>query len=232
MWEQVQEMLGRTAQRSLENTVAFLPGLLALIVISLVAVLIAVVARWLVVRALRGIEFDRRAELLGLGAVADWSAVGPPSAVAARTVMWLILLAGLLVGLSALDAALPEAFARAIFAYLPDVLAALVILVLGAVLARFLARSVLIGAVNLHLPSARLLSVGVKWLVLVLAWTMALEHLGIGQSTLRLAFGILFGGIVLTLALAVGLGAQELVRTTLERQARPPEEGSDKLTHV
>ena len=44
----------------------------------------------------------------------------------------------------ALDAALPEQFARAIFAYLPNVLAAILILVLGAVLARFLARSVLI----------------------------------------------------------------------------------------
>jgi hypothetical protein len=197
-----------------------------------VAVVIALVARWLVLRLLRSMDFDRRAELLGLGAVADWSAVGPPSLVAARAVMWLILLAGVLAGLSALDAALPEQFARAVFAYLPNVLAALVILVLGAVLARFLARSVLIGAVNLHLPSAHVMSVGVKWLVLVLAWTMALEHLGIGQSTLMLAFAILFGGIVLALALAVGLGAKDLVRTTLEQQSRPPQAGTDKLTHV
>lgn len=231
MWEQVQDMLRRTAQRSTDNLVEFLPGLLALIVISLLAVVIALVARWLVLRALRGMDFDRRAELLGLAAVADWSAVGPPSMVAARAVMWLILLAGLLAGLSALDAALPEQFARAIFGYLPNVLAALAILILGAVLARFLARSVLIGAVNLHLPSARVISVGVKWLVLVLAWTMALEHLGLGRSTLTLAFAIFFGGIVLALALAVGLGAKDLVRAALERQARPPQ-GSDKLTHV
>jgi hypothetical protein len=232
MWEQVQDMLQRTAQRSIDNTVEFLPGLLALVVISLLAVVIAVVARWVVLRALRGMDFDRRAELLGLGAVADWSAVGPPSLVAARVVMWLILLAGVLAGLSALDAALPEQFARSIFAYLPNVLAALVILVLGAVLARFLARSVLIGAVNLHLPSARVMSVGIKWLVIVLAWTMALEHLGIGQNTLMLAFAILFGGIVLAVALAVGLGAKDLVRATLDRQAHPPPEGADKLTHV
>jgi hypothetical protein len=231
MWEQVQDMLRRTAQRSTDNLVEFLPGLLALIVISLLAVVIALVARWLVLRALRGMDFDRRAELLGLGAVADWSAVGPPSVMASRAVMWLILLAGLLAGLSALDAALPEQFARAIFAYLPSVLAALAILTLGAVLARFLARSVLIGAVNLHLPSARAMSVGVKWLVLVLAWTMALEHLGLGRSTLMLAFAIFFGGVVLALALAVGLGAKDLVRAALERRAHPPQ-GSDKLTHV
>lgn len=232
MWEQVQEMLQRAAQRSVENTIEFLPGLLGLVVILLVSVLIAAVARWIVLRALHGIDFDRRAQHAGLGGLADWPALGGPSSLVARVVMWLILLAGLLAGLSALDAALPEQFARTIFAYLPDVLAALLILVVGVLLARFLARAVLIGSVNLQLPSARLLSVGVKWMVLVLAWTMALEHLGIGRQILTLAFGILFGGIVLTLSLAVGLGAKDLVKGALERQVHPPDEPTDKLTHV
>lgn len=232
MWEQVQEMLRRAAQRSLENAVEFLPGLLGLIVILVVSFLVGATVRWLLLRALRGMHFDRRTEQMGLGALADWSALGGPSLVVARVAMWLIVFAGLLTGLSALDAALPEQFARAIFAYLPDVLAALLILIAGTLAARFLARSVLIGSVNLRLPSARLLSVGVKWMILVLAWTMALEHLGIGRQILTLAFGILFGGIVLTLSLAVGLGAKDLVRDALERQVRPPEEPTDKLTHV
>lgn len=232
MWEQVQEMLRRAAQRSLENTVEFLPGLLGLIVILVVSCLIGATVRWLLLRALRGMHFDRRTEQMGLGGLADWSALGGPSLVVARVAMWLIVLAGLLAGLSALDAALPEQFARAIFAYLPDVLAALLILVVGTLVARFLARSVLIGSVNQRLPSARLLSVGVKWMILVLAWTMALEHLGIGGRILTLAFSLLFGGIVLTLSLAVGLGAKDLVRDALERQVRPPEESTDKLPHV
>ena len=97
-------------------------------------------------------------------------------------------------------------------------LAAVVVLVAGTILARFLARSVLIGAVNLNLQYARLLSVGVKWLVVVLAVTIALEHLGIGGGIIPLAFGILFGGIVLALALAVGLGSKELVSRSLERE--------------
>lgn len=232
MWEQVEVMLRRAAQRTIDNTAEFLPGLLGLIVILLFALVIAIVTRWLVLRALRGIQFDQRAEHLGLGAVADWSALGGPSVLIARVVTWIILLAGLLAGLSALDAAMPEQFARAIFAYIPDLLAAMLILVIGAVMARFLARSVLIGSVNMQLPSARLLSVGVKWMVLVLAWAMAFEHLGIGRQILMLAFGILFGGIVLTLALAVGLGAKDLVRGALERQSRSARESTDKLTHV
>jgi hypothetical protein len=78
---------------------------------------------------------------------------------------------------------------------------------------------VLIGAVNHNVQYARFLSLGVKWLVLVLAAAMALQHLQIGGRIVDLAFGILFGGIVLTLALAIGLGSKDLVSRSLERQA-------------
>jgi hypothetical protein len=75
---------------------------------------------------------------------------------------------------------------------------------------------VLIGAVNAQLQYARFLSLGVKWLVLVLTAAMVLDHLEIGGTVAVLAFGILFGGIVLTLALAVGLGSRDLVSRSLE----------------
>jgi hypothetical protein len=232
MWDQVQNMLSHAALRTAERVAEFLPGLVGLLVILLVSLALAMVTRALVLRGLKGLQFDQRAEHWGLTALADWSAVGGPSLLLARIVMWIIIIAGVLASFSALDAALPEAFARRVFGYLPDVLAALLILLLGSGLARFLARSVLIGAVNLQMPWARLLSLGVKWLVVVLTWAMALEHLGIGRRILPLAFGILFGGIVLSLALAIGLGSKDLVRSSLQRQGKEPGERPDTLPHV
>ena len=111
-------------------------------------------------------------------------------------------------------------------------LAALMILIVGAVAARFLARSALIGAVNMQIRSARLLSLAVKWLVLLVAVAMALDHLGIGRTVLLLAFAILFGGIVFAAALAVGLGARDAVSRTLEQQLREPPSADDKVSHV
>ena len=46
---------------------------------------------------------------------------------------------------------------------------------------------------------------------------MVLEHLEIGGTVVDLAFGILFGGIVLTLSLAIGLGSRDVVSRSLER---------------
>jgi hypothetical protein len=93
---------------------------------------------------------------------------------------------------------------------------------------RALERSVLIGAVNMGLHSARLLGLGARWLLLLLATAMALEHLGIGGTILTAAFAIVFGGIVLSLSLAVGLGARDVVARSLERhfKEQPGEEDS------
>lgn len=98
----------------------------------------------------------------------------------------------------------------------------------------YLARGVLIGAVNMNLQYARLLSVGVKWLVIVLALAMALEHLRIAPRVVELAFGVLFGGIVFALALAVGLGSKELVTKSLSDDAKKPatEAIEDLLHHL
>jgi hypothetical protein len=64
---------------------------------------------------------------------------------------------------------------------------------------------------------------------------MALEHLGIGGQIVRLGFGILFGGIVLALALAVGLGSKDMVSRSLERQTGKSveeEESAGRFHHL
>jgi hypothetical protein len=148
-------------------------------------------------------------------------------------VFWTVVLVGFLIGVAAFDSALTSRLVLRLFGYLPNVLAAALVLLIGSVLARYLARSVLIGAVNMNLQYARLLSAGVKWMILVLAVAMALEHLAIGGRIVFLAFGILFGGIVLALALAVGLGSKELVSRSLEREAsKLPVESEEPFRHL
>ena len=170
-------------------------------------------------RFLTGIHFDERASRWGFASPLEWSAGKSPALLVARIVSWMIVVFGFLIGIASFDATLTSQLAHSVFAYLANVLGALVVLLAGTIIARFLARSVLIGGVNMNLQYARLLSVGVKWLVNVLAVAMALEQLKIGGGIVNLAFGILFGGIVFALALAVGLGSKELVSRSLEGEA-------------
>ncbi len=62
---------------------------------------------------------------------------------------------------------------------------------------------------------------------------MALDHLQVASEVVHLAFGILFGGIVLALALAVGLGSKELVSRSLEREStRAAADAEEPIRHI
>jgi hypothetical protein len=230
MVEQFDRALRLAGTRIVESVANFLPGALVFLVLVLGALLVASVLRLVLRRALQGLDFDRRAELLGIS-LAEWTPTHSASALLASIAYWIVLGLGLLLGLTALDAALPSQFAVSVLQYVPNLVAALAILVVGGVAARYVARAMLIGAVNMGVQYARLLSVTVKWLVLIVAVAMALDHIGIGRTVLVLAFAILFGGLVLTLALAVGLGAKDAVSRALERQLRESTD-DDKLHHV
>ncbi|HEY7683221.1 MAG TPA: hypothetical protein VH879_11305 [Gemmatimonadales bacterium] len=218
MWDEITLALQQSFSRVLSSFVSFLPEVVAMLAAVFIAAVIGAVARWVVCRILYGLKFDRRLDQWGLSAIAEWSPDHSPTRLLGRVVFWVFLLCGMLVGLAALEATLMPTMLARLIAYLPNVFVAILLLLFGTVLARFLARGVLISAVNQRIQSAGLLSVGVKWLVLILAAAMALEHLSIGGDILKLAFGILFGGIVFALALAVGLGSKDVVSRSWERQ--------------
>lgn len=217
MWTHVNEVLNQAITRLTSTVANFLPGLLALLVIMFFTVIVAVVLRAMIRRSLERVRFDSRLDQWGFSALSEWSPGQSPSRLIARIAFWSTLGLGLLVGVSALDVRFTSTLAMQLLGYVPNVAAAIVVLAVGVVASRFLARSVLISAVNMQIQSARMLSLGVKWLVMVLTLAMALQQLRIGGPIVILSFAILFGGIVLTLALAVGLGSKEMVSRSWER---------------
>lgn len=233
MWTQIDDALMESLRRVLTSLASLLPGLVALLVSVILAALVGGLARWVLVWLLRAFRFDRRLERWGAAAIADWSPGHSPTRLVGRVVQWIMVLLGALVGLAALDNTLMTTMLGRLGTYLPNVFVAVALLIVGTVLARFLSRGVLITAVNMQIQSARLMSLGVKWLVLLLTVAMALDHLSIGGKILQLAFGILFGGIVLALALAVGLGSKDVVTRSWERQEERQADGTEEpLEHL
>jgi hypothetical protein len=217
MWDQVKQALDQSTTKFLTGLAHQLPGMVALIVALLISFVLAWVLAIVVRRLLASIRFDERLNRWGFASIQEWSPMNSPTRLVSRTTACVVILAGFLIGIAAFDAESTSLLVRSVFAYVPNIVGAMLVLLVGSIIASFLARSVLIGAVNLNLQYARLLSLGVKWLVIVLAVAMALDHLKIAPGIVDLAFGILFGGIVLTLVLAVGLNSKELVSKSLER---------------
>jgi hypothetical protein len=232
MWDSVNRALTQAAERVIMSVAGFLPGILALILALVVSIIIAWIVAAIVRRFLRGIDFDSRLGRWGFSALAEWSPSKSPTLLVSKVCAWAIIFFGLLVGMTALAADLTSRFVYRLFEYMPNLLSALFVLAIGLLAARFLSRGVLIGAVNMNIQSARLLSLGVKWLILVLAAAMALEDLRIGGDIVKLAFAILFGGIVLALALAVGLGSKEAVSRTWEKSREQTSDNEETLHHL
>jgi uncharacterized membrane protein len=226
IWHHMSDALYQSLYRVLSLLVAILPGILAFIVAVAVFTLIGMALSALLRRGLTAAKFDDRLAR-GRGNI-DWAPSTSPTALVARVSFWGCVLLGLVIGVSAIDASYATAttLTTSLIPYLTQFVGAAFLLIAGTLIARFLARSVLIGAVNTQLRYARFLSLGIKWLVLVLTAAMVLDHLQIGGNVVELAFGILFGGIVLTLALAIGLGSRDLVSRSLESHAEHSSESS------
>jgi len=89
--------------------------------------------------------------------------------------------------------------------------------------------------VNAQIDSAKLLSRGIRWFIIILFLTMALCHLGIAEKVIVATFSITFCGIALALAIAFGWGGKELARNFLENLTRGREkekEEQDPISHI
>jgi hypothetical protein len=226
IWRNMADALHQSLDRILSLLFAILPGIMAFLVALAIFTLLGMALSALLRRGLAAVKLDEH--LADGRGNSNWVSSTSPTTLIARVSFWGCVLLGLIIGISAFDAsyATTTTLPSSLLPFLTRVVGAAVLLIAGTLVARFLARSVLIGAVNEQLQYARFLSLGVKWLVLVLTAAMVLGHLRIGGSIVGLAFGILFGGIVLTLALAVGLGSRDLVSRSLGSHAEHPSESS------
>ena len=243
IWQHMSDALHQSLYRVLSLLIAVLPGILAFFVALALFTVIGFGLSAVLRRGLTFVRFDERVNRNRGNA--EWAPSSSPTALIARVTFWGCVLLGLIIGVSAFDAsyATGAPLPVSMLPYLTHAVGAMLLLIAGNVIARFLARSVLIGAVNAQLQYARFLSLGVKWLVLVLTAAMVLDHLQVGGRVVELAFGILFGGIVLTLSLAVGLGSRDLVSRSLgthvERtvdrgmppQSEPVPSGAEPIRH-
>jgi hypothetical protein len=155
-----------------------------------------------------------------------------PTSLLSRFFYWIIILITLIMGINALDVPATQNFIAQFFNYLPHLFAAILILIIGYLIAIFLGQAALIAAVNAQMESARLLGRSVRWFIIILSLTMAFYHLGIAEKVIVVAFTIIFGGIVLALSIAFGWGGRELAKDFLERLYRKKEKGERDQDHI
>jgi len=202
----------------LQTVFAVLPPEGWALVVAPLGWVLALVLRWAVTGLLTLVRFDRLADRVGFSA---FLAAGQVSYTASRlvgiAVFWLTLLATLVTASALLDPTLVAAVSERLAQWAPALVAAVLVVVIGLLLVSFLANLVLTLARSAAWPQARLVSRGVRVLGIVVVVAVATEQLGLNLSLVHSLVLIVAGGLVLGLALAFGLGGQDLARQALKR---------------
>lgn len=188
----------------------FVPNFVAALIIFLIGVVIADLIAKVVAQIISAIKLDsllkgaRIDELLKRGGFNLNS-----GAFLGGLVKWFVVIVFLVASLEALGLNQVNIFLQRVLLYLPDVIAAVLILLAAILIAEFLHRVVLGSAQAAGLSSASLIATATRWIIWIFAVFMALVQLGIAAPLIQ----TLFTGIVIALAigfgLSFGLGGQD-----------------------
>ena len=205
----VNMVLVQPVQAFLSQLLGFLPSLLGALLILLLGWIAAKVIEGVVVQLLKGIRLDKLAEKIQLADVLTKGNIKRKlSELIGAIIYWLITLVVWIAALNALQLTVAAHLLEQVVTFLPNVVAAIFILIVGAFSATFLAATIRTAAGNVGMGQSQLLSQVVQTVVIIFAAVAALQQLQIqlvGQTFLIILSAVAFG-----LALAFGLGCKDL----------------------
>jgi hypothetical protein len=232
MREMIISELSQALHDIARNFAHFLPRLIVMLILAAVGWVIAYVVRAVLRSILKLMKFDKLSENAGASQLLNKAALPSATEVLSQLVFWVSWLGFILLGISVLGIlGLQDEIAR-FFLFLPRLFVALFIMFFGLLAASFFSRAALLAAVNANMPSARVLSIAIRSVIIIFVLSVVFEELGIAEQTMLVAFGIAFGALMLGLALAFGMGGRRLAQRFLEKRIVRPkkDENEDELS--
>jgi hypothetical protein len=197
---------------------AFLPRLIGALLILAIGWIIARLVRAAVSKGLTAIRFDDIAQRSGIDALLKQGDVPLTlNAVLAGLIYWFFMLITMLAAVDSLGLAVASDLFNRIVLYLPNVFVAVVILIIGGLLAKLIRGTVSTVLANTQVEGARAISSLAYYAIIVFAVSVALVQLQIGRDLVLAAFRLAFGGLCLALAIAFGLGGKDWATRTIDR---------------
>jgi small-conductance mechanosensitive channel len=220
--------IGESFNSAWERFFGFLPNLLGFLVILLVGYIVAKLVSKAVQKLLEKTGVDQKLHESDANKYVEKVMSGAkPSRGIARVVFWLVFAFFLFSAIGALGIPALTTFMNDVLAYLPNIIVAIAIFVIAAILAGAVAAGVT--RVMGDTPTGKIVATVVPALVMIIAMFMILEQLKIAEEIVRIAFGATMFALALGLALAFGLGGRDLAGRMLEDAYR---KGKDEKERV
>jgi hypothetical protein len=202
----------RSLQEALSQFFSYIPQLIGAIVILIVGYIVAKILQAVIGRILQGIGFDGWMERAGIKRFFDRADTRQtPASILGKLIFWFVFIIAIVMATDALGIRQVSAVFSQLIAYIPNIIAAILILILASLLANFVAGLVR-GATGMDV-----LGTVAQVAIIVYAVFAALTQLGIAVQLTAPTFLIVLGAIALAAAIAFGFGAQGVARDIVER---------------
>src|ERR671918_2692560 len=206
------DTLFQPLQNALSTFLSYLPQLIGAIVILIIGYIVAKVLQAVVGRVLRAVGFDGWMEKGGIKQFFDRTQTNQtPTTIIGKLVFWFVFIIALTMAADALGIPQVSEVLGQLIAYIPNIIAAILILILAALLANFVS-----GIVRGATGSGLLASVA-QYAIIVYAVFAAITELGIAVELTAPTFLIVLGAVALGAAIAFGLGGREVAQDILQK---------------
>jgi hypothetical protein len=207
--------IGNSVQTTLDTVAGYLPNILGFLVILLVGYIIATIVKAVVNKALQAFKVDERLTSTHAGGFVERvSPGGRPSRIVGGVAFWMVFLFALTAAIGALKIPAVTAYMNTVLAYLPNVVAAVLIFVIASAIA-----TAVVAAVEKTMgdtPTGKVVETVVPGLVMAIATFMILTQLRIAPAIVTITYAALIGMLALAGALAFGLGGRDVAARLLE----------------
>ncbi len=221
----IQDIISDSVGAFIRGIGEFLPNILAAIVILVVGWIIAKVLKAIVGRGLRAIRFPALTAKAGIDDFLKTGGVEKSTTdLIAVLVYWLVMLIVLVAAVTALQLEAASTVLNQILFYIPNIIVAVIVVAVGLYAANFVSALVRTAVANAGIEQAEFVAAISRYAMIIFTFAIALEQLGIGRDIVTNGFLVLLGAASFAAALAVGLGARDVVAKYLEELVRKTED--------
>jgi hypothetical protein len=186
------------------------------IIVMLFIMVVGFVLSWfirkLIEKALILFRFDKWAAGVGVVTFLERGGVkAQPSAIISRIIFWIFIITIFSFGLNYVGISQFTEYASRVTSALPYIVVSVIIVIVGMIFSTFISRVIFMACENANIGYGDVISKSVRILLIIIVFAIVFEYMGLGSTVISISFLIIFGGIVMTLSLALGIGLSSVI---------------------
>lgn len=208
-----------------ENFTEIFLNILVMVIVMIGGVIISWLIRKLVEKALLLLRFDKWAEESGvLNFLQKGGIKSSPSTILSKIVYWIFIISFFSFGLNFIGITQFSEYASRISSALPVIVASVVIIIIGIIFSNFMGRLIFMTCENANIRYGDIISKAVRIFLIIITFGIVFEYIGIGNTIITVSFLIIFGGVIMALSLALGIGLSNVVGEFIKEHLKTKDE--------